>query len=72
MTRPELCIFGRISGSMRARMRIGAMFVLRQRLWLGNGGVVSCLRWAAFRIANSLRARSVVRLHAASQRHAFA
>jgi len=31
MTRPELCIFGRISGSMRALARIGAMFVLRQR-----------------------------------------
>jgi hypothetical protein len=59
MTRTELCIFGRISGSMRARMRIGAMFVLRQRLWLGNGG--GCLLLALGRLQNRELASGALR-----------
>ena len=57
---------------MRAHLGVLVRFVWLPIVWLGSGGEATRLRWTGSRITNALRARSVARLHAASQRLAFA
>jgi hypothetical protein len=57
---------------LRAHLGVLVRFVWLPIVWLGSGGEATRLRWTGFRITNALRARSVARLHAASQRLAFA